>query len=297
MRSVARFAACVLAGVMSLPSVVASVAAAEAVMTNVQVIEMVAAGLDEDLVIAAVRGSSSDFDTSTSGLIALQSAGVPKPVIAAMITRAAANKVIANAGPARGPAATELSLDSPDPMVPHGPGVYMLHASGYDGRMRRIEPTIVDLESSGGGLVGFATMGVLGGEKRANLPGRQALVSTQQPSPEFYVFFDESVPPELLRATRSVWVSGGGAAISSPDSLQLIKAKDEKRHRELKIGEKLKEKHEIAHSWEYVRPGVYRMTVRSLLQPGSYAFVQSLEANDGKGGNTARVFDFQVSKR
>lgn len=269
----------------------------DAFLTNVQVIEMVASGLDEELVIAAVRGSDTDFDTSTSGLIALQSAGVPKPVIAAMIARAAANRVIANSAPAKAEAPKELSLDSPDPNVPHGPGIYMLHASGYDGRMRRIEPTVVDLESSGGGLIGMATLGVLGGEKKATLRGRQALVSTQQRSPEFYVFFDESVPPELLRTTRSVWVSGGGAAIASPDSLQLIKAKDEKKHRELKIGEKLKEKHEIAHSWEYVRPGVYRMTVRSLLEPGSYAFVQSLQANDGKGVNTARVFDFQVTKR
>ena len=297
MRIVSRFTACVLAGALSFSSVVAHAAADEAVLTNVHVIEMVASGLDEDLVVAAIRGGTSEFDTSTSGLVALQSAGVPKAVIAAMIARVAANKVIASVGSAKADSSKELSLDSPDPMVPHGPGVYMLHAIGYDGRMRRIEPTVVDLESSGGGLIGMATLGVLGGEKKATLPGRQALVSTQQRSPEFYVFFDESVPTALLQATRSVWVSGGGAGISSPDSLQLIKAKDEKKHRELKIGEKLKEKHEISHSWEYVRPGVYRMTVRSLLEPGSYAFVQSLQANDGKGENTARVFDFQVAKR
>lgn len=297
MRNVARFAAYVLVAAMVPLPVMAQSNGAEAVLTNAQVIEMVAAGLDEELVIAAVRGGTSEFDTSTSGLIALQSAGVPKPVIAAMITRAAANRVIANSAPAKAEVSQELSLDSPDPNVPHGPGVYMLHASGFDGRMRRIEPSVVDLESSGGGLIGVASMGILGGEKRARLPGQAALVATQQRSPEFYVFFDESLAPELLRTTRSVWVSGGGAAISTPDSLQLVKAKDEKRHRELRVGEKLKEKHEILHSWEYVRPGVYKLTVRSLLEPGSYAFVQSLQANDGKGLNTARVFDFQVSKR
>lgn len=297
MRSFTRFAASVLAFAMvSLPAMAQS-AGVESVLTNAQVIEMVASGLDEDLVISAVRGSATDFDTSTSGLIGLQSAGVPKPVIAAIIARAAANRVIANSAPAKAEAPQELSFDSPDPDVPHGPGIYMLHASGYDGKMRRIEPSIVDLESSGGGIMGMATMGLLTGEKRARLPGRQALTATQQRNPEFYAFFDESVPPELLRTTRSVWVSGGGADIASPDSLQLVQAKEEKRHREVRVGEKVKEKHEIAHSWEYVRPGVYKMKVRSMLEPGSYAFVQSLQGNDGKGGGTARVFDFQVTKR
>jgi hypothetical protein len=58
-----------------------------ALLTNADVIEMVKAGLDVDIIIAKIINSPVDFDTSTKGLIDLKNAHVPSPVVSVMIKR------------------------------------------------------------------------------------------------------------------------------------------------------------------------------------------------------------------
>lgn len=56
-------------------------------MSNADVIAMVAAGLGNDVILAAVTGSvEKKFDTSVDGLVALKNAKVPDGVIAAMVS-------------------------------------------------------------------------------------------------------------------------------------------------------------------------------------------------------------------
>jgi hypothetical protein len=98
-------------------------------MTNADVVALVKAGVPEQAVIARIQSSDRSFDLSTDGLIALKAAGVSGAVMAAMIAPPPA-------------AAIELSNDSPDPGVPHYPGLYMLEAGPGDGRMTRINPTV-----------------------------------------------------------------------------------------------------------------------------------------------------------
>lgn len=57
-------------------------------MTNDDVVKMQKAGLDENTISAAVRGTdSAEFDTSADGLIALKQAGIPEGVIQEIVTR------------------------------------------------------------------------------------------------------------------------------------------------------------------------------------------------------------------
>jgi hypothetical protein len=71
---------------------------------NQDVVKMVAAGLDPEVIIQSVQSNPGDFDTSVEGLVALKKAGVPSSVTKAMIA--------ANAGgaPAAGAA---VSADTP----------------------------------------------------------------------------------------------------------------------------------------------------------------------------------------
>lgn len=84
MRSYSRFgklaasiAGIVLVGVFST--------AAQEILTNQQVIDMVVAGLSETVVLQKIQTSQGQFSTTTTDLIALKKAGVPDAIIAAMV--------------------------------------------------------------------------------------------------------------------------------------------------------------------------------------------------------------------
>lgn len=57
----------------------------EGVLTNENVIELVKAGLSEGVILAKIKDSTSKFDTSSAGLIALKNGGVSDNLILAMI--------------------------------------------------------------------------------------------------------------------------------------------------------------------------------------------------------------------
>jgi len=68
-----------------LVSSTASVSGQE-VMTNETVIQMVKAGLSENVILAKMRSSQTKFDTRTESLIALKQAGTPEKVMQAIIS-------------------------------------------------------------------------------------------------------------------------------------------------------------------------------------------------------------------
>lgn len=56
-------------------------------MTNQDIVDLVKSGLSETVIVAAVKGSSSTFDTSATAIIGLSKAGVPDSVIQAMLDK------------------------------------------------------------------------------------------------------------------------------------------------------------------------------------------------------------------
>ena len=55
------------------------------ILTNVDVIRMVKAGLPDSVIIAKIKSSKCKFDTSTDGLVKLKQAGLSNPVLQAVV--------------------------------------------------------------------------------------------------------------------------------------------------------------------------------------------------------------------
>jgi hypothetical protein len=265
-------------------------AAAQETLNNEAVLKLLEAGLPAEAVVAKIKASRGTFDTSTETLIALKNKGVPGPVLAAMLEPG-------NTGP------TELSTDSPDPMVPHYPGVYMFGAG--DNRMYRIVATASN-QAKTGGILGYAlTGGIASASIKATIPNPNAKVRTGVGQPVFYMFFDESVPRNLAVGNTSVWVTGAGSVTSAPSELSLVKFGQKKAAREARVGsiniagskQGVMDKDRIGFEVQQVRPGVFKVTPSQPLVPGEYGFIQALTGGNVSGGGgalTARVYDFGI---
>jgi hypothetical protein len=125
-------------------------------MTNNEVIQLVSAGLSDQVVATSIRqASNKDFDLSPTGLIALKKAGVSDAVIAAMqesgtAAQAAPPNVIPQPPPA--PAAAVTPAPAPTPASPCADidylgviqavtgGGMMAGSNAYGGRVRNRAP-------------------------------------------------------------------------------------------------------------------------------------------------------------
>ena len=90
------------------------------VLTNDSVLKMLAAGLDEETVIAKINSSAAKFSVDTDSLIRLKSANVPQAVVRAMLNWKApgtAPAAVAPPPPPTEPAAGNLGKD-PAPAIP-----------------------------------------------------------------------------------------------------------------------------------------------------------------------------------
>lgn len=90
---------------------VPALAAAGDPMTNQDVVSMVQGKVAQDVIVTAIQNAKPNFDTSAAGLIALSNAGVPAPVVQAMIE---AGKAPAAATPAPAPFALRIPPYNPD---------------------------------------------------------------------------------------------------------------------------------------------------------------------------------------
>jgi hypothetical protein len=86
-------------------------------LTNGDVIKMVQAGLDDAVIIAKIKSSQCDFDTSTDALIKLKGSGISAAVLTAMTQ-------------ASGPNTNVQQVH--ESTLPTGYGYYLLSATGYD---------------------------------------------------------------------------------------------------------------------------------------------------------------------
>ncbi len=76
-----------LAGLVRSGLLLLSVAGADHPLTNADVEALVAAGISADVIEAKIATTVCAFDTSTEALVRLKKAGVPNPVLSAMIWR------------------------------------------------------------------------------------------------------------------------------------------------------------------------------------------------------------------
>lgn len=260
-----------------------SASAAAEPLTKETVVELTKLGLGDEAIIAKIKADGTIFDLSADDMISLRQQGVSSPVIAAMLSN-------------KSSAAQVMSMDSPDPHVPHPPGVYLLTGEGPTAKMRRIDPTVSN-QAKTGGIFGYALTGGLASASVKVAIQNPTASARSNSTPRFYFFFDQA-----NGNTTGTWSSGMNTVVSSPAEFTLIRLDRKQDRREARVGSiniggaktGVMDKDRLAFQHQMVRPGVYVIDPARPLAPGEYGFIFSLAGAGTAGAMTARVFDFGV---
>jgi hypothetical protein len=256
-------------------------AAAADPLNREEVLQLTQLGLGDDAVIAKIRADTVDFDLSTDDMLDLKRRGVSSSVIAALISNRYAPKV-------------PQSIDSPDPLVPHPAGLYILHE---DRRiMQRMDATVSN-QAKTGGLLGYAlSAGIASMSVKVAIQSQTSKVPAT-PNPKFYFFAAESNGDG-----SAAWANGANSVVNSPAELSLVKLTPKKDRREARVGSVniagaksgVMDKDRIDFSFSAIRPGVYAIEPKEKMAPGEYGFIYSLAGAGTGGAMTAKIFDFTV---
>ena len=251
---------------------------AQEVLTNDSVISMVKGGLGEAVVLARIRSSPANFDTSTNSLLALKKAGVSDKVIEAMVS-APRSGAAAAVPSAPTPVAPSAGASAPPPSVSASarssaggaaanlPRDSIFHLNGA--KYVEMQPQVVEIEISNA---------VFSSKSDVVLGGRRAEYRITDRQPQFYSYF---APTEAL--------------------LVKLKPGDKKNDRNLKMGSGgyhpyggssrmgIRSEDRIAVKSEREANGFYRISPSNPLPSGEYGFIVLSGATAG-----GRMFDFGV---
>jgi hypothetical protein len=260
-------------------------------LNNQDVIDMVALGLSDDIIIAKIHSATKPedlaFDTSTQSLKALKAGNVSDAVIKVMISPAGGPV----AAPAPAPAAPGSAI-TPVPSDPSLPpqeiGVYW--KDGY--AFQRIESEIVSQAKVGGRAGSMFTYGMRSEHWDAYINGSTSKNRVRERRPMFYFYVPD----------------GASAA-----DFILIKLQKKGNRREFQIGSfggltggksGVKRDKEVPYRAEHVAVRTYRITLDEDLKPGEYAFfmgtgqqamMSSAAVGSSSGGSASgRIYDFTV---
>lgn len=260
-------------------------------LNNAKVVELLGLGLGDEAVIAKIKASDGDYDVSTDALIALKRSGASSPVIAAMIDASSRKTTSQNA---------VLSIDSPDPKVPHAAGIYMLADWLPAPKMVGINVTTSN-QTKTGGFFGYALTGGLASMSfKAVVPGASARTVSDAARPTFYFYFDQA----RSGGSSAVWSAG---SVTSPNEFSLVKFDVKKDRREAKVGKfniggakaGVMDKDRIAFTYTEISPGVFEVRPDLPLGAGEYGFMTQTSTGGGPGmagmgATSAKIFDFSI---
>jgi len=134
-------------------------------MTNKDVLDLVALGLGDDVVIEKIRTSSqTGFDTDLESLKTLKAAHVSDAVIRVMINPKAAVAPVA-------PTASVAAAPPANPDVPEEVGVYIRMA----GKLTEVAPEVVGYKT-GGVMKSIATQGLDKGHRNGTVQGPKSVL-------------------------------------------------------------------------------------------------------------------------
>jgi hypothetical protein len=254
-------------------------------ITNKDVIDMVALGLSDDVIIAKIRGAAAgetlQFDTSVDGLKELKAGKVSDEVLKVMINPAppAAPVVVA--------ATTPVSNDPnlPPPEV----GVYWKNGNAFT----RIEGQAISQAKVGGKAGSMFTYGMRNEHWDAYLNDPQSKNVINERLPVFYIYVPDG---------------------ASSSDFVLISLEKKGNRREFQIGSfggitggksGVKRDKEVAFTSEHAGIRTYKIKLDAAMKPGEYAFFmgtgqQATMAGGQTGGARSggaaagRVYDFRI---
>lgn len=263
-------------------------------MTNTDVVNMVTAGLSEQIVVAAIRDAKTrSFDVSPNGLIALKKGGVSDSVIAMMMNPGAAPSAnVASAAtipvppPPSSSAATPLATLAPasgavPAMVAAEAGLYYVSEQG----LVRVEAKTPYQTRTGSTLVSKLTLGIKPARINAMLQGLRSDLQVVS-APKFYMHLGQ-----VLGQSESI------------GEYYLVKftVKERDGRREIEIGSAnfmkfqagFPEKDLFQVDATRVDKDIYLMTPKSALGGGEYGILQ-LPQGSSPSPAPRKIFDFGV---
>lgn len=271
---------------------------AQQALNNDAVVKLVKAGLSDDLIVSTINASPGIYDTSTSGLISLKSAGVSDKVVEAILGKAAST--------AHNSAATALqpnqavSADPNNPDSAHDAGIYTFNEAPSGHKMAMLEPSVYGGGKTGGFFASAMTYGIAKAKVKAIIRGAHSNTRITDAKTIFYFYFEE----KSAGLSNSSSIFGG---TSTPNEYTLLRFDVKKSTRETTIGKFSEwggssgndEKATVPFAYVKLRPGVYKVTPSSPLKPGEYGFVAPgimavATPYGGAAGSSGRVFDFGV---
>ena len=254
-------------------------------MTNQDVIDMVALGLSDEVIMTKIHSAAKPedlaFDTSTAGLKALKAGNVSDAVLKVMINPAPTAPATMAA-----PGAAVAVANDPN-LPPQEVGVYW--KDGYT--FMRVEGEILSQAKVGGRAGSTFTYGLRSQHWDAYVNGPTSKNRIKELRPLFYFYVPEG---------------------ASASDFILIKLEKKGNRREFQVGSfggltggksGVKRDKEIPFKSEHVAIRTYRITLEQDLKAGEYAFFmgtgqQSMMSSNrgGTSGGSAsgRIYDFTI---
>jgi hypothetical protein len=254
-------------------------------MTNQDVIDMVALGLSDEVIITKIHSAAKPedlaFDTSTEGLKTLKAGRVSDAVLKVMINPAPTPPAMVAA-----PGATVAVANDPN-LPPQEVGVYW--KDGYS--FMRVEGEILSQAKVGGRAGSMFTYGLRAEHWDAYVNGPTSKNRVKERRPLFYFYVPEG---------------------ASASDFILIKLEKKGNRREFQVGSfggvtggksGVKRDKEVSFKSDHVAVRTYRITLDEDLKPGEYAFFmgtgqQSMMSSNrgGTSGGSAsgRIYDFTI---
>ena len=265
--------------------VTATVATAET-LTNDSVIQLHKLGLGDSTIVAKIKASTCQFDTSVDALKTLKDAGLSDEIIQAML--------LVSTSPAPAPAPVAPLAVAPgdpnDPKAAHASGIYLYQEIDGKPKMTQMNPSRVEDLSTGSGF-GMAFGGTA--KTRAVLSGAHAEIQLKETEPVLYFYFAKS---EASLGSMDV-------SATSPDDFSLgameAHISNDQPVRRLEISKMsmggqhtgLNKKDVRPFTSEKISDGVFKVTPAAL-KPGEYVFVQLIGS---RMVTTMKMFDFGIA--
>ena len=273
-------------------------------LTNEDIVRLTQSGLPASVIVAKIRSSSTDFDTSVDALVALSEAEVAAGVLEAM----------ANAGVQAAPAATVTEVPRSVDVVAGTRATAVANvASNFEGTpcekpgiFLSDKGAMVDLEltqptatKTGSGVLSSLTYGIKSTKAKAMVRGVRSPVRTSDRVLTFYFCFEEAQAGLSYQTTGAV-----NPSEFMLNAFDVLKKKDQRSFVTGKLnvwtgasgGSPPKQLRQV--EYKQLVPGVYEVTSEAL-QPGEYAFYYGGQATLGFfgaafGGGGGKIFAFGI---
>jgi hypothetical protein len=270
--------------------------AAQQALNNDGVINLVRAGLSDDLIISTIGASAGNYDTSANGLIAMKKAGASDRVISTIVLKGLSS-ASPTAASASAPGAASAAGNPDDPTAPHEAGIYIYSESAPPGsKMTMLEPSVYSEGKTGGYLAASMTYGIAKIKRKAVIRGAHSNARAADSQPVFYFYFEQ-------RGAGLSQASTPFGGTSTPNEYTLLKFDIKGDTRETVVGTSnafgtsggTEDRAVTGFTYSKLRPGAYKVVLNGTLQPGEYGFI-SANGTAGMGlyggSGASRVFDF-----